>query len=152
MRPVCSLSQSQMFSGALESYQTHWTAEEVVSGLFSYLSVAAGESGLSGEPGLPGPRKHLNYGFMLVRHSQTKRIPSCPLGMRVLWVGYSLLYLEGQEKAHTQDLGTFTHPCMQTRRTSPVLSERGFGCKSSLRIVKISSLFFLKLKTERDGH
>lgn len=28
--------------------------------------------------------------------------------MRVLWRGYSLLYLEGQEKAHTQDLGTHT--------------------------------------------
>lgn len=46
---------------------------------------------------------------MLVRHSQTKQIPSCPLNMRVLWVGYSLLYLEGQEKAHTQDLGMFTN-------------------------------------------
>lgn len=50
----------------------------------------------------------LNYGFVLVRHSQTKQIPACPLDMRTLWVGYSLLYLEGQEKAHTQDLGTFT--------------------------------------------
>lgn len=77
--------------------------------MFSYLPVAVGDPGPSGDPGLPGPRKLLNYGFMLVRHSQTKQIPSCPLNMRVLWVGYSLLYLEGQEKAHTQDLGMFSH-------------------------------------------
>lgn len=43
-----------------------------------------------------------------MRHSQSGQIPSCPLNMRVLWRGYSLLYLEGQEKAHTQDLGTHT--------------------------------------------
>lgn len=29
----------------------------------------------------------------------------CPVGMAKLWDGYSLLYLEGQEKAHNQDLG-----------------------------------------------
>lgn len=31
----------------------------------------------------------------------------CPAGMPRLWTGYSLLYLEGQEKAHNQDLGTY---------------------------------------------
>ena len=30
----------------------------------------------------------------------------CPQGMAKLWDGYSLLYVEGQEKAHNQDLGT----------------------------------------------
>lgn len=29
----------------------------------------------------------------------------CPQGMAKLWDGYSLLYVEGQEKAHNQDLG-----------------------------------------------
>ncbi len=29
----------------------------------------------------------------------------CPQGMAKLWEGYSLLYVEGQEKAHNQDLG-----------------------------------------------
>lgn len=29
----------------------------------------------------------------------------CPQGMDMLWDGYSLLYVEGQEKAHNQDLG-----------------------------------------------
>lgn len=31
----------------------------------------------------------------------------CPQGMAKLWDGYSLLYVEGQEKAHNQDLGMF---------------------------------------------
>ncbi|CAG02171.1 unnamed protein product, partial [Tetraodon nigroviridis] len=82
---------------------------------------AKGEPGPTGEPGLPGPRTLLNYGFMLVRHSQTKQIPSCPMNMRVLWVGYSLLYLEGQEKAHTQDLGQ-AGSCMPVFSTMPFSS------------------------------
>ena len=61
-----------------------------------------------GDPGTPGSTKTLNLGFLLVMHSQSKTVPSCPLNMRVLWTGYSLLYLEGQEKAHTQDLGINT--------------------------------------------
>ena len=44
-------------------------------------------------------------GQLIVRHSQTVEVPKCPNGMRKLWDGYSLLYLEGNEKAHGQDLG-----------------------------------------------
>lgn len=33
------------------------------------------------------------------------QVPMCPQGMDKLWDGYSLLYVEGQEKAHNQDLG-----------------------------------------------
>ncbi|PWA25190.1 hypothetical protein CCH79_00005266 [Gambusia affinis] len=36
---------------------------------------------------------------------QSVQVPQCPAGSNQLWVGYSLIYLEGQEKAHTQDLG-----------------------------------------------
>lgn len=71
--------------------------------------MASGDLGPVGEKGLPGPRKFLNSGFLLVIHSQSKMVPSCPLNMRKLWIGYSLLYLEGQEKAHTQDLGMSTY-------------------------------------------
>ena len=46
-------------------------------------------------------------GQLIVRHSQTVEIPVCPPGMAKLWDGYSLLYLEGSERAHGQDLGTF---------------------------------------------
>ena len=42
---------------------------------------------------------------MLVRHSQTSNVPRCEPGELQLWDGYSLLYLEGNEKSHHQDLG-----------------------------------------------
>lgn len=62
-----------------------------------------GPPGVPGGPGRPGGV--LPSGFLLVRHSQTTEIPQCPLGQAKLWDGYSLLYLEGNERAHNQDLG-----------------------------------------------
>ncbi len=69
-----------------------------------------------GSPGLPGlngldgaPCKddgHVPTGHMLVRHSQSSSIPLCGPGELKLWDGYSLLYVEGNEKSHHQDLGT----------------------------------------------
>jgi integrin beta 8 len=46
-------------------------------------------------------------GLMFVRHSQGSETPECPdrQGMIKMWDGYSLLYIEGNEKAHSQDLG-----------------------------------------------
>ncbi|XP_071763612.2 collagen alpha-2(IV) chain-like [Centroberyx gerrardi] len=64
-----------------------------------------GSPGQSGEPGEPGGRETSGSGFLLVVHSQSVEVPQCPVGGNQLWVGYSLVYLEGQEKAHTQDLG-----------------------------------------------
>ena len=68
--------------------------------------------GAPGNPGIPGINglpceTTLNYltGNMLVRHSQTSSIPRCNPGEQMLWDGYSLLYLEGNEKSHHQDLG-----------------------------------------------
>lgn len=54
-------------------------------------------------PGMPG--RSVSIGYLLVKHSQTDQEPMCPVGMNKLWSGYSLLYFEGQEKAHNQDLG-----------------------------------------------
>lgn len=57
-----------------------------------------------------------SIGYTLVKHSQSSQVPMCPQGMAQLWDGYSLLFVEGQEKAHNQDLGTAedatprTHP------------------------------------------
>lgn len=62
-----------------------------------------GNPGISGLPGMPG--RSVSVGYLLVKHSQSDQIPMCPVGMAKLWDGYSLLYLEGQEKAHNQDLG-----------------------------------------------
>lgn len=67
-----------------------------------------GSPGKSGPPGPPGAvgRSH-SIGYTLVKHSQDSQVPMCPQGMAKLWDGYSLLYVEGQEKAHNQDLGLF---------------------------------------------
>ncbi|KAI0222491.1 Collagen alpha-2(IV) chain [Lamellibrachia satsuma] len=61
-----------------------------------------GQPGPVGPPGLPGPT--LPTGFLLVEHSQRTDVPRCRAGTK-LWDGYSLLYLEGNERAHSQDLG-----------------------------------------------
>lgn len=51
------------------------------------------------------PGRSISVGYLLVKHSQSEEKPMCPVGMSKLWDGYSLLYFEGQEKAHNQDLG-----------------------------------------------
>lgn len=66
----------------------------------------SGSPGNSGRPGAPGGVGHsYSIGYALVKHSQDSQVPMCPQGMAKLWEGYSLLYVEGQEKAHNQDLG-----------------------------------------------
>lgn len=66
-------------------------------------------SGFPGRPGQPGPAglpgRTIGIGYTLVKHSQSSQVPMCPQGMEKLWDGYSLLYVEGQETAHNQDLG-----------------------------------------------
>ncbi|XP_078266274.1 uncharacterized protein LOC144599358 [Rhinoraja longicauda] len=67
-----------------------------------------GDQGPPGEQGPPGDRRLYTPtlgGFLIVVHSQSERIPACPQNMQSLWEGYSLLYLEGQGKSHSQDLG-----------------------------------------------
>lgn len=70
---------------------------------------SSGFPGTIGPRGIPGSvgRSH-SIGYTLVKHSQSTQIPMCPQGMAKLWEGYSLLYVEGQEKAHNQDLGMKT--------------------------------------------
>uniref|UniRef100_A0A8C5JJI6 Collagen IV NC1 domain-containing protein n=5 Tax=Passeriformes TaxID=9126 RepID=A0A8C5JJI6_JUNHY len=74
--------------------------------------------GQTGVPGQPGPQIRSASGFLLVLHSQSDREPLCPQGMPKLWTGYSLLYLEGQEKAHNQDLG-LAGSCLPVFSTMP---------------------------------
>lgn len=61
---------------------------------------------MKGQPGLPCEQQP-DYltGILLVKHSQTIEVPRCEPGHIKLWDGYSLLYIEGNEKAHHQDLG-----------------------------------------------
>ncbi|KAJ8406145.1 hypothetical protein AAFF_G00303760 [Aldrovandia affinis] len=77
-----------------------------------------GSPGLPGDTGYPGTSRTYSYGFLLVIHSQSKEVPECPVDMVSLWSGYSLLYLEGQEKAHTQDLGQ-AGSCLRIFSTMP---------------------------------
>ncbi|XP_056138916.1 collagen alpha-2(IV) chain-like [Lampris incognitus] len=77
-----------------------------------------GDPGPPGDPGSPGPTTSYNSGFLLVMHSQSETVPSCPEDMSTLWSGYSLLYLEGQERAHTQDLGQ-AGSCIRLFSTMP---------------------------------
>jgi len=72
-----------------------------------------GTPGIPGERGMPGPAgltgaqgPTYNNGFLMVRHSQSDQVPDCPQNQIKLWDGYSLLYIEGNEKSHNQDLGT----------------------------------------------
>uniref|UniRef100_A0A3P9AR29 Collagen IV NC1 domain-containing protein n=1 Tax=Maylandia zebra TaxID=106582 RepID=A0A3P9AR29_9CICH len=76
-----------------------------------------GNRGPEGEKGSHGPTKELNLG-LLVMHSQSANTPRCPGNMNTLWEGFSLLYLEGQERAHTQDLGQ-PGSCMRVFSTLP---------------------------------
>jgi len=77
-----------------------------------------GEKGDEGPPGLPGPTPPV--GYLTVRHSQSREIPRCMDGMSKLWDGYSLLYIEGNEKSHHQDLG-WAGSCLRRFSTMPFM-------------------------------
>uniref|UniRef100_A0A670YSH6 Collagen IV NC1 domain-containing protein n=1 Tax=Pseudonaja textilis TaxID=8673 RepID=A0A670YSH6_PSETE len=77
-----------------------------------------GPIGPVGQKGQPGSASTWSSGFLLVLHSQSETEPFCPEGMTRLWTGYSLLYFEGQEKAHNQDLG-LAGSCLPVFSTMP---------------------------------
>jgi len=70
------------------------------------LQGPAGAPGPVGEPGAPceATPDYLT-GILLVKHSQSQIVPVCDRGHIKLWEGYSLLYTDGDERAHSQDLG-----------------------------------------------
>jgi len=69
-----------------------------------------------GPPGTPS----VDHGFLVTRHSQTTDDPQCPPGTKILYHGYSLLYVQGNERAHGQDLGT-AGSCLRKFSTMPFL-------------------------------
>nr|XP_005993114.1 PREDICTED: collagen alpha-2(IV) chain-like [Latimeria chalumnae] len=77
-----------------------------------------GPQGPQGFPGPPGPDIRIDTGFIMVLHSQSEETPQCLPGMATLWTGFSLLNLEGQEKAHIQDLG-LAGSCLPVFSTMP---------------------------------
>lgn len=82
---------------------------------------AIGETGPKGEPGAPCEQIYdYQAGILLVKHSQSVEIPQCESGHTKLWEGYSLLYVEGNEKAHSQDLG-LAGSCIRKFSTMPFI-------------------------------
>lgn len=67
-----------------------------------------GPDGVPGQVGPPGPSS-MDHGFLVTRHSQTVDVPQCPEGTSLLYDGYSLLYVQGNERSHGQDLGEKTN-------------------------------------------
>jgi len=53
-----------------------------------------------------------------VRHSQSSSTPLCGDGEVKLWDGYSMLHIEGNGKAHHQDLGQLTFKLPKLLRLS----------------------------------
>ncbi|KAG8509327.1 Collagen alpha-6(IV) chain [Galemys pyrenaicus] len=82
------------------------------------LSGPPGKQGPFGRPGIPA--QSVRVGYTLVKHSQSEQVPLCPIGTSQLWAGYSLLFVEGQEKAHNQDLG-FAGSCLPRFSTMPFI-------------------------------
>uniref|UniRef100_A0A3B4V3V9 Collagen IV NC1 domain-containing protein n=1 Tax=Seriola dumerili TaxID=41447 RepID=A0A3B4V3V9_SERDU len=80
-----------------------------------------GERGRKGPPGLPGGGgPHYVDSFLIARHSQSIRVPDCPPGSSLIYSGYSLLFIKGNDKAHGQDLGTMGS-CLARFSTMPFL-------------------------------
>lgn len=69
-----------------------------------------GSAGAKGRPGRPGPYADTpeQDGFLFTRHSQSHFVPECPAGSTPMFSGYSLLFINGNNRAHGQDLGNFS--------------------------------------------
>uniref|UniRef100_A0A8C0J6Q0 Collagen IV NC1 domain-containing protein n=1 Tax=Chelonoidis abingdonii TaxID=106734 RepID=A0A8C0J6Q0_CHEAB len=78
-----------------------------------------GPDGLQGPPGPPGTPS-VAHGFLITRHSQTTDTPLCPQGTIRIYDGFSLLYVQGNERAHGQDLGT-AGSCLRRFSTMPFM-------------------------------
>ncbi|KAI9524306.1 hypothetical protein NQZ68_017988 [Dissostichus eleginoides] len=81
-----------------------------------------GPTGSDGPQGLPGPpgSGSAAHGFLITRHSQGQEVPYCPEGTSPIYDGYSLLYVQGNERAHGQDLGS-AGSCLRRFSTMPFM-------------------------------
>uniref|UniRef100_A0A671NTQ9 Collagen IV NC1 domain-containing protein n=1 Tax=Sinocyclocheilus anshuiensis TaxID=1608454 RepID=A0A671NTQ9_9TELE len=78
-----------------------------------------GPEGIQGPPGITGSLSAA-HGFLITRHSQTTDVPTCPGDTKLIYDGYSLLYVQGNERAHGQDLGT-AGSCLRRFSTMPFM-------------------------------
>lgn len=77
-----------------------------------------GHTGAKGVPGPPGPCIDAPHqdSFLFTRHSQELYIPECPAGSAEVYSGYSLLFINGNNRAHGQDLGKKTRSRLHQRQ------------------------------------
>jgi len=94
-------------AGAISSFTKILTIF-YLSALKCFICPLSGPKGDVGLPGLPGNPGYVPpVGFPMTKHSQSRTLPECPAGMNKMWEGYSLLYIESNERSHHQDLGMF---------------------------------------------
>ena len=96
--------------------------------LTSLTSGPRGYRGPPGPDGLPGPlgpqgSASMEHGFLVTRHSQNVDVPQCPDGTRPIYDGYSLLYVQGNERSHGQDLGNLERERERQRETERKIIE-----------------------------
>ncbi|XP_035662050.1 collagen alpha-2(IV) chain-like [Branchiostoma floridae] len=114
-----------------------------------------GKAGLPGAPGFPGVKGDMGFPgesgtnmYLITRHSQTIQVPECPLGTKKMWEGYSLLHMEGNERAHGQDLG-MSGSCLPKFSPMPFLfCDINFVCNFASRDDK--SYWLSTVATQRD--
>lgn len=78
----------------------HWSKRYFTYTIKTLDVFSLGPPGPVGAKGATPPTSYL-----FVRHSQSLDVPECQTGQTKLWEGYSLLYIEANEKSHHQDLG-----------------------------------------------
>lgn len=89
------------------------------------LRGSEGGIGVTGSPGPighPGDKGRIapNRGYFFTKHSQTTQVPACPADSGLMWSGYSLLYIMGNERAVGQDLGE-PGSCLRLFSTMPYM-------------------------------
>uniref|UniRef100_A0A3B4A852 Collagen IV NC1 domain-containing protein n=1 Tax=Periophthalmus magnuspinnatus TaxID=409849 RepID=A0A3B4A852_9GOBI len=81
-----------------------------------------GDLGRKGAIGPPGKLEGASHsdGFLFTRHSQSLHIPECPAALSRVYSGFSLLFINGNNRAHGQDLGSLGS-CLPRFSTMPFL-------------------------------
>ncbi|XP_060552054.1 collagen alpha-2(IV) chain-like isoform X1 [Ruditapes philippinarum] len=89
---------------------------------FPGLQGRNGNTGPPGDAGLPGSDGAATGGpgLFFARHSQQTYLPDCPSGTAKVWDGYSLSYVVGNQRAHSQDLGQ-PGSCLRRFSTMPFM-------------------------------
>ncbi len=109
---------------------------------FALSTGITGSQGAVGAKGVRGPRGPITDtvekdSFLFTRHSQELVIPECPAGSTEVYSGYSLLFINGNNRAHGQDLG-------KTRLAAKHLSLIRVKLFNTIRINKIIILWIMK--------